>query len=1002
MLSLVLAWRLDLLLFAVIVAALGAALFWSRKPEERKRIGARIAGAWLVIAALTGVLMELNGKTENTRIRESLSGYAPSYARMMVSEGIEKISLQTSADDFLYLRLIELQKQWLELNPAVNDIYTFMRKPDGSVVLLIDSETDYDRDGSFAGEREGRTPIGEPYEASPAMLKAFEGRSVFDGVPYTDPWGTWVSAFHPLRGEDGSVIGVLGVDYDASRMQAAVLEKRLGVAGLTLVILLIALFSITLKRYSSLVLVLVFGMALSSFAAWRVHVREDQSREQAFRLKATERINWFMATLKEHLQILTTVESFYASSPAVDRDGFKTFTRTFLEKDQEIKSLQWVPRVDAADRASLEAELRTEGYEGFEIKELDAGGRLVPAAARPDYYPVIYTEPVEKNRILIGYDHGADPVRRAAILKARETGAEVVTPGIFFENGRKVAQSDVLILKPFFSGPGREFTGILTGVFNIDDLLQTSLQGFDPANMRFDLSDVTTRLAFPILSTQDSGEKNSGLPLPAGRRAGGAWQITERFRFCDRSWELTVTPVDMPDPWRDTNAWITFASGFFLTLGLAAYLWMLLRHTARYEQLAERSRSIVETANDAFITIDSKGDILDINHNAEVLFGWPRSELIGKSLANTIVPHQFRDAHRAGMLKFMQTGAGPVLNKRIEISALHRTKGEFPIELTIWPVRQGPSVIFSAFIHDISDRKAAEAQLKGALDQARVANEELKRTQTQLIQADRLSAIGQLAAGIAHEINNPIGFVNSNLSTLGKYGTALASYREAVQKLLDGIRAGAAAGEVLRLADEVTALGERLKVDYIFTDIAPLIQESQSGLDRVKKIIIDLKTFVRADSKEGMDLADLNQILESAVGIVWNELKYKAEIVKELQPLPKINCNPQQIGQVFINMLVNAAQAIPERGTITVRTRATQDAVEVEIEDTGEGIPAHVIDHIFDPFFTTKEVGKGTGLGLGISYDIVKKHNGRIEVSTQVGQGTKFTVFLPISYCSIS
>ncbi len=257
--------------------------------------------------------------------------------------------------------------------------------------------------------------------------------------------------------------------------------------------------------------------------------------------------------------------------------------------------------------------------------------------------------------------------------------------------------------------------------------------------------------------------------------------------------------------------------------------------------------------------------------------------------------------------------------------------------------------------------------------------QELEATQSQLLQAEKMASIGQLAAGVAHEINNPVGFVHSNLGTLQKYSTQLLA-------LLDRSRAGQASEADFQQAD----------YDYLKGDIRDLIAESQDGLQRVRKIVADLKDFSRIDHAE-MAAADLNAGIKSTLNVVWNELKYKAEVVLELGDIPPVTCIAAQINQVLMNLLVNAAQAIGERGTITIRSGQGEHRVWIEVEDSGCGMPADVLAHIFEPFYTTKPVGKGTGLGLSLSYDIIHKHGGQIEVQSQPGQGSCFRIVLPVS-----
>ena len=291
----------------------------------------------------------------------------------------------------------------------------------------------------------------------------------------------------------------------------------------------------------------------------------------------------------------------------------------------------------------------------------------------------------------------------------------------------------------------------------------------------------------------------------------------------------------------------------------------------------------------------------------------------------------------------------------------------------------------------LAEQQAAEyrhiAEINAQLTEA---NQQLKQAQNQLLQSEKMAAIGNLAAGVAHEINNPIGYVNSNLGTLEKYLAdifAVLNKYETVETLLD---------QDNPQLEELRQLKKKIDVGYIREDTKALLTESRQGLERVKRIVLDLKNFSRSDAEEQWAQADLNQGMEATLNVVWNELKYKCEVVKEYGPLPGIYCLPAQLDQVFLNLLVNAAQAIETRGKITIRTGQKGDRVWVEVSDTGKGIPPENIPHLFEPFFTTKPVGQGTGLGLSVSYSIVERHHGEIEVHSEVGKGSTFRVWLPV------
>jgi len=283
------------------------------------------------------------------------------------------------------------------------------------------------------------------------------------------------------------------------------------------------------------------------------------------------------------------------------------------------------------------------------------------------------------------------------------------------------------------------------------------------------------------------------------------------------------------------------------------------------------------------------------------------------------------------------------------------------------------------------------SELLKANEELKELNSKLSDARTKLIQSEKLASIGQLAAGVAHEINNPIGFIFSNFGTLEKYlqdlFKMLSAYEQAESELGSS-----------PVATRLRALYEELEIEYLKDDIPSLMSESRDGIQRVRKIVQDLKDFSRVDARQEWEWANLHNGINSTLNIVNNEIKYKADVVKKYGDLPEVQCLPSELNQVFMNLLVNAAHAIAtERGTITIATGVSGSEVWVEVSDTGCGIAAENLGRIFDPFFTTKAVGQGTGLGLSLSYGIVQKHHGRMTVASQVGAGTTFRIGLPIS-----
>ncbi len=268
-------------------------------------------------------------------------------------------------------------------------------------------------------------------------------------------------------------------------------------------------------------------------------------------------------------------------------------------------------------------------------------------------------------------------------------------------------------------------------------------------------------------------------------------------------------------------------------------------------------------------------------------------------------------------------------------------------------------------------------------------HQENQQVHLQLLQSEKLAAIGQLAAGIAHEINNPVGFVTSNLNTLNTYLCDIFTILDAEDALVAN---SPIAPDTLQ---KLLELKQQKDIDYLRNDIPGLIAESQEGLSRVRNIIQDLKDFSHAESND-WELGNLHKGIDLTLNIIKNELKYHCTVHKEYGDIPEIVCLPSQLNQVFMNLLVNAGQAIETKGDITIRTGHNDREVWVEIRDNGKGIAPEHLTHLFEPFFTTKPIGKGTGLGLSISQNIVCKHGGRIEVNSKIGLGSTFQVWLPI------
>ncbi len=292
---------------------------------------------------------------------------------------------------------------------------------------------------------------------------------------------------------------------------------------------------------------------------------------------------------------------------------------------------------------------------------------------------------------------------------------------------------------------------------------------------------------------------------------------------------------------------------------------------------------------------------------------------------------------------------------------------------------------------------AMQSRLGRANSELTQACERLKSSRAQLVQSEKMASLGQMVAGVAHEINTPLGYVKNNVGLardlLDQVGRRLAVCEALLARLVSG---EADEAEVEASLAEIAELRENMGVEVASEDIAALFDDTQYGIDQISEIVLNLRDFSRLDQAP-VDSVDLNQCFDSALLIARNAIKYKAKVIKQYGAIPKVRCSPSQINQIFLNLLTNAAHAIEGEGRIAVKTYADQRFVHVEVQDTGKGIAEEHLTRIFDPFFTTKPPGEGTGLGLSIAYQIARRHNGHLRVVSKLGLGTKFRLSLPLT-----
>jgi len=442
--------------------------------------------------------------------------------------------------------------------------------------------------------------------------------------------------------------------------------------------------------------------------------------------------------------------------------------------------------------------------------------------------------------------------------------------------------------------------------------------------------------------------------------------------------------------------------------GKPAYLALLRDITDRkraekeIRRKKEFSEALIESISPAvLLVVDRERTILQCNKAIEKVFGYSPQEVIGKK-TELLYANRSKGMEDSPIWKILDeegVHVGEAMGKSKDGRSI-----DLEISTAIIRGKRGAVLL----VRDITEQKRAERRLTKAKEHAEKAertlkaknaelikiNQELRDTRSQLLQTEKMASIGLLAAGVAHEINNPTGFVSSNLNTVKGYIEDITKTLGEYERILS-LCMKKDDQELLSLAQHVQKVKEEIGIDFLLEDIDNAVNESLEGTKRISEIVGSLSNFAHMDEAR-LKQANINEGIESILNIVWNELKYKADVIKEYGDLPDLECYPQQLGQVFMNILVNAAQAIEERGKIWIRTYTDDESICVEVKDNGKGMSQEVKERIFDPFFTTKEIGKGTGLGLSMAYGIVKTHKGEIEVESEEGKGTTIRIKLPI------
>ena len=719
-----------------------------------------------------------------------------------------------------------------------------------------------------------------------------------------------------------------------------------------------------------------------------VHQRQVE-KEQIQTCLDRQTINVFNGLRENFLfngSIVQSVAHFYHSSHHVDPDEFERFTAQSLQGDSCIRALEWVPKVDRSQREEYE-QLARKRIPDFRLKRWRPGNtnswNADPGDWADTYFPVYYLQPIASNEPALGIDLGSHPERRAALEQACKSGKPKATAGIHLAQSAADELGYLLIVPVYKNGSSvktaseREsnLLGFAVGVFDIRQIVTRVLAERDIQGINLEMADITdSHQVKTLYRDSNSGQYTSSTVAPTAvylSTIGG------------REWQFTFTALpEYIESRQGVTSWVFLMSGTTISFLVGAFVYVLLRSEhhvqdlvhERTEQLKELATALDEAHDCVFICDPNDMRFVYANKGATQQVGYTKEELLCMRPANINPEH---DDWKVRVL-FDTLVQAPGTPHTLRTTHKHRDGHLIPVEVNLQFVKElGENGRCVAIVRDIS--------------------EQLKQ-ETQVIQSRKLEAIGRLSAGIAHEINTPLQFVGANIEYLASSTPKMIQVVESLSEQITTLM-GEKAEEVIE------PLLKEHRYRSIVAESPAAVEDSMIGIKRVTDILRAMRDLTHPGIK-GWTTIDLNQLLESASVLTKNRWKEIAHVELDLSSEPlEVQCSSAEISQVAINLIVNATDAINETrlsdeslGSITIKSGCNGEMAFFECSDSGPGIPQDVVDHIFDPFFTTKEVGKGTGQGLAICYDIVtNKHGGSISVHSDQGQGATFRVQIPIS-----
>ncbi len=419
-----------------------------------------------------------------------------------------------------------------------------------------------------------------------------------------------------------------------------------------------------------------------------------------------------------------------------------------------------------------------------------------------------------------------------------------------------------------------------------------------------------------------------------------------------------------------------------------------------YRELELSFKTLTNSASYGIISINENKVIEYLNPAASKISGYSEEELYGNIIDKIFFsPADFYNILELHIKdKFFNKDLHKPKDHVLEILIKKKNNDKIFSEITLSSYEIFNVVHFVILIQDITLRKNAENELLNSKEQLKIQNKNLEdalsslqTVQDQLIHSEKMASLGQLTAGIAHEINNPLGFVSSNINKFNEYFNDINSILDKWRSFGKSVNNN----DHLKKLDELIEMEKKIDLEFIRQDFNDLMKYNLNGMERIKNIVQQLRGFSYSEESY-LSEENINAAIEETLTLVWNEIKYKAEIIKNYGILPPVECSVGELKQVFVNLLINAISAIKDKGQIIIDTFALKDYIFIRIADNGCGIPPENINKIFDPFFTTKSLNNGTGLGLWICMSIIKKHEGLLNVTSELGKGSTFEIKLPL------